>query len=201
MKLHIINKSPVVIADDLFSYKEYKLMFDEFKRIKERGLLMTDNETGGALNVDDGSMKKQNSSAFIDYVYADRKFSDILTINRKVFSQPVVAELINLHPFFNYIPLCDSDATLLSYYDNGNKYEEHRDAAIMSILTWFYDEPKKFDGGDFIVEQDFKVECRANRTVFMPSFMLHAVTSVIPEKPNKSMGRYTMTQFAHIINR
>ena len=199
MKLHIVNQNPVVIADDLFTYKEYKLMFDEFKRVKERGLLMSGNETGGALNPEDGSMKKHNSSTFIDYVYADRRFSDILTINRKVFSEPVSSALIKLHPLFNYIPMCDSDATLLSYYDNGNNYEEHRDGAIISILTWFYDEPKKFDGGDFIVEQDFKIECRANRTVFMPSCMLHAVTSVIPEKANKGMGRYTMTQFARIV--
>ena len=104
-----------MVADDLFTYKEYKLMFDEFKRIKERGLLMSGNETGGALT-EDGSMKKKNSSVFIDNLYRERSLSDILTINRKIFSPSIVNQLINLHSLFNYIPLCGSDMTLLSYY-------------------------------------------------------------------------------------
>ena len=194
MKLHIVNQSPVVIADNLFSYKEYKDMFDEFKRIKSRGLLQTGNETFGGLD-QSGNMKKKNSSIFLDRVYSDRRLSDILINNRKVFYPSVVSELIKLHPFFNYIPQCNNDCTLLSYYDNDNKYEEHRDTSIITILTWFYEEPKKFEGGDFIVEKDFTIECKANRTVFMPSYMLHAVTAVKPEKANKGLGRYTMTQF------
>lgn len=198
MKLHIANNGPVVIADDLFTYREYKLMFDEFKFIKDRGLLMSGNETGGAINQDDGSMLKQNSSVFLDQLYNERSLSDILSVNRKVFSRPVVSELINLHSLFNYIPLSNHDATLLSYYDSDNKYEEHRDMATITILTWFYEEPRKFEGGDFMVESEFNIECRANRTVFMPSYMLHAVTPVIPEKPNKGLGRYTMTQFVHL---
>lgn len=196
MKLHIVNQAPVVIADDLFSYSQYKKMFEEFKRIKERGLLLTGNETFGAIN-ENGSNKKHNASRFLDRVYQDRRLSDILVYNRKVFSPAVVSELIGLHPLFNYIPLCNNDSTLLSYYDNNNSYEEHRDTSIITILTWFYEEPKKFEGGEFVIEKDFTIECKANRTVFMPSYMLHAVTPVIPEKPNKGLGRYTMTQFVN----
>lgn len=198
MKLHIANNGPVVIADDLFTYREYKLMFDEFKFIKDRGLLMSGNETGGAVNLDDGTMLKQNSSVFLDQLYNERSLSDMLSVNRKVFSSSVVSELIKLHSLFNYIPLSTQDATLLSYYDSDNKYEGHRDEATITILTWFYEEPRKFEGGDFIVEDEFKIECRANRTVFMPSYMLHAVTPVRPEKPNKGLGRYTMTQFVQL---
>ena len=198
MELHIANHGPVVVADDLFTYKEYKLMFDEFKRIKERGLLMSGNETGGAINQEDGSMLKKNSSVFLDYLYTERSLSDILTTNRKIFYPSILSELIKQHSLFNYIQLSNSDSTLLSYYDSGNKYEEHRDMATVTVLTWFYEEPKKFEGGDFIVENDLKIECRANRTVFMPSYMLHAVTPVKAEKPNKGLGRYTMTQFIHV---
>ena len=175
-------------------------MFEEFKRIKDRGLLMSGNETGGALNPEDGSMKKKNSSVFLDTLYRERSLSDILTINRKVFSPYIVGQLIKLHSLFNYIPLSGSDMTLLSYYDRDNKYEEHRDISVITILTWFYEEPKKFEGGEFIVENDLTIECKANRTVFMPSYMLHAVTPVVPEKPNRGMGRYTMSQFVNIGN-
>ena len=68
MKLHIVNQAPVVIADDLFTYKEYKAMFEEFKRIKERGILQTGNETFGGLR-EDGQLKKKNASVFLDNVY------------------------------------------------------------------------------------------------------------------------------------
>jgi hypothetical protein len=197
MDLHIVNQTPVVIADDLFTYKEYKAMFDEFKRIKERGLMQTGNETYGDLH-DDGSMKKDNSSVFLDYIYQNRAMSDILCYNRKVFSEPVVSHLINLHPLFNYLSFSNSDCTLLSYYDSDNKYEKHIDLAVFSVLTWFYEEPKKFEGGEFVIEDDFVVECRANRTVFMPSYLNHAVTPVKPSKSNRGLGRYTMTQFACI---
>lgn len=169
-------------------------MFDEFKHIKERGILQRGNETFGGLT-EDGQMKKKNASVFLDNVYSDRRLSDILVNNRKIFFPSVVSKLINLHPFFNYIPQCNNDCTLLSYYDHDNRYEEHRDTSIITVLTWFYEEPKKFEGGEFVVEKDFTIECKANRTVFMPSYMLHAVTPVIPKKPNKGLGRYTMTQF------
>ena len=175
-------------------------MFEEFKRIQDRGLLLTGNESLGAKN-EDGSYKKDNASQFIDGFYADRSVSDILTINRKIFDFSTVDQLCELHPFYSYLYFANVDGTLLSYYDNNNSYDTHRDEAIITSLTWFYEEPKKFEGGDFVIEEDCVIECKPNRTVFMPSYMLHAVTPVKVEEPNMGYGRYTMAQFINNVPR
>ena len=197
MQLTLVKNSPVVIADNLFTSREYELMFEEFKRIKARGLLLDGDQTLGATNKE-GKSLNNNMSCFLDFLYNERNLSDMLVINRKIFSQPVVSKLCELHPFYEYLKAINSDGTLLSYYDSYQNYGDHVDSALITALTWFYEQPKKFEGGDFVIEKDFVVECKANRTVFMPSYMLHAVTPVTPEKPNKGLGRYTMTQFTYI---
>ena len=175
------------------------MMFDEFRRIKSRGLLLKGDETGGASL--DGEPLSNNASRFLDSLYSERSLSDMLTINRRIFSESVVAGLAKLHPFYKYMYHVNADSTLLSYYDTHNEYKDHHDDAIITCLTWFYEEPKKFMGGDFVIENDLSVECKANRTVFMPSYMMHKVDKVKIGQPykNRGFGRYTMTQFTYIV--
>jgi hypothetical protein len=40
----------------------------------------------------------------------------------------------------------------------------------ITILNWFFKEPRSFDGGDsFFPSQDKKIELKNNRTVIFPS--------------------------------
>ena len=67
-----------------------------------------------------------------------------------------------------------------------------------SCLIWFFQEPKKFKGGNLKFTQSFKtVECKNNRMVLFPSYYLHEVDKIIMKKKDmkKNLGRYCLTHF------
>ena len=89
-------------------------------------------------------------------------------------------------------------STLLSYYENGDDYKKHKDASVVTILTYFFKEPKLFSGGDLILN-DFGVtiEPENNMIVIIPGLYNHEVSQVVMEKDccGKNLGRYCLSQF------
>ena len=200
-----VNKSPVVWSDNFFTKEEINIIQAECSRIRKLGLLNKDNTASAnkeIKNAKTGEVKtkelKKNTAIFLEHLYqGDHRLSDTLTIcHNKVSDSSFIDYISGIHPYF--ITLQNKKyAALLSYYDNADKYEGHRDQAYVTVLTWFYEDPKQFKGGDFIIENDFKIECKRGRTVFMPSYLLHEVTpiSMLKKNINKGLGRYTISQF------
>ena len=69
-------------------------------------------------------------------------------------------------------------------------------------MTWLYQEPKKFVGGDLFLGpdgnfDDIKIDCVNNRTLIFPSMIPHTVDMIKMEEQylNKKQGRYVITQF------
>lgn len=94
--------------------------------------------------------------------------------------------------------LMDKNSSIVSYYDNAHEYKTHHDNPQFTALIWFFKEPKKFTGGDFIFTQsNVNVKCKHNRMVLFPSYYLHKVTPVLldNEYRNKGLGRFTITHF------
>ena len=88
--------------------------------------------------------------------------------------------------------------TMISYYDNSQEYKPHFDTVQFTSIIWFYKEPKKFVGGDFIFTQPNQtIECKHNRMIFFPSYYMHSVTpvSIAPENRDKGLGRFAITNF------
>jgi len=198
-----INKLPVVVIDKFYSK-------DAEERIMQELLFLTNDEkklkdpenSGSAWDADDtvpGGKKylKKNKAHSLDAIYLDRSASNILTENRKLFSNDVVNELMNLHPIFRYVKYVNMDATLVSYYENSDYYLPHRDDATMTALTWFYKQPKSFSGGNLLLEESMEIECVHNRCIIFPSVTLHSVNeiNIEEEKVGHGCGRYTISQF------
>lgn len=192
-----VNRSPVIWIDNFFSPEQIQEMFFEARYINSLGILTEENETGAARE-ENGKLLKKNKAIFLEDIYASEpRLSGIIrTTNEKLSNKDFIDQMTEMHPYFNNLKN-NSGAILLNYYDKSDKYEAHRDTSYITILTWFYEQPKAFDGGDFIIENDYKIDCKIGRTVFMPSYLLHEVTPVtMPEtEQGKGLGRYSLTLF------
>ena len=135
----------------------------------------------------------------MDRFFSERETSKILKINRKLFN-------LFYDNLFKDSWLFDSmrfttDTTLISYYENTDFYKPHRDSAALTALTWFFEEPKCFEGGVFsFPKYNINIEADNETTIIFPSNILHAVSNIEMKKEylGKNKGRYCMTQF--IIN-
>jgi predicted 2-oxoglutarate/Fe(II)-dependent dioxygenase YbiX len=197
IKYQKVKGHPVIIIDSFYTDTEYDSMLEECTTILSANVLLDPEETEGATAVD-GTLLKKNKAIFIDDLYSNRrKDSNILNANRKIFSNRIHEVLMSYNSFFYFIKYSNRDTTLYSYYEDSGHYSNHRDSAYLTTLTWLYTEPKTFSGGDFIVEDQLKIKCLANRTVFMPSYLLHKVEPVVMEKQhlNKGLGRMTISHF------
>jgi hypothetical protein len=190
---------PVAIIDNFYSNEELKLIYQElFFLNNELSKMYPPSMTGGAQE-DNGEYLKNNIGISLDCAYSDRNISNILTLNRKLFHPDFIKSLEQSHIFFRYLRESNSDKTKVHYFGNGSYYKNHRDGFVLTALSWFYKKPKKFLGGDLIIE-NIKIDCIENRMVIFPSILDHEVLVVKmkEEDEDQKNGRYCITQFIKI---
>jgi len=184
-----INDLPVIYWKDFYCQKESKKIFDEIKYLERFNIFKRSTSPGGPgtayLN---GIALKEASGVHLDSVYENRNESDILSINRKLFK----SKLETYHPIFRYISKCNNDSTKIHHYEEGDHYKKHTDDCVITAISWFYESPKPFTGGDLILENRLHLPCLNNSMVVFPSIMYHEVTPVV------GTGRYSMSQFLYM---
>jgi len=189
---------PHIIVNNLYTQNELSMIWEELNFLCYPMKMDIPSRRESAYDIETGEILKSNTILNIDGIYTDRKYSNILNINRKVLNPKFYKH--NHWMFSNFIPLCDT--TLISYYENENYYKKHHDASAITVLTWFYKEPKKFNGGDLILssgENDKVIEVKNNRCVIFPGAVHHTVTTVSMDKKYDGTlsGRICMSQFLH----
>jgi Rps23 Pro-64 3,4-dihydroxylase Tpa1-like proline 4-hydroxylase len=183
----------VISVDNFYSEEEVFDIMQELKFLSKGAKLKSPEETQTALDAFGQALKK-NKGVFVDSVYADRSMSDILRLNRKLFG----VKAIGVSPCFKGLQQCDVDYTLVSYYEDQDFYKAHTDKTVLTALTYFYEEPKKFSGGDlYLPEYDITLECVHNRLYVLIGSVLHQVTPIKMEEQysGKGLGRFCMSQF------
>lgn len=198
-----IKKMPVVIIDEYYSNNACAKIWQELCFLNNDSTkFKPPSNTGGAYNTVNGEKVylKDNLALGLDVVYLDRSVSSILIENRQLFSEKILNELENFHTFFKFARYANKDSTLVNYYENSHYYKPHLDEATITTLSFFYQDPKSFSGGDLIIENELKIECLYNRFVIFPSILFHEVetTSVPPNLIGKNFGRYSITQLMSI---
>ena len=180
------------IVHDFYTSEEEKLIWQElnYLDLPNKPLLeLFETEDGGSIN---------RSRVFLDSLYRYRNFSKILEINRKIFSTEFT-DLIKSNPFSNYLLHSNFDNTLLSYYKNKSSYPEHGDESIISTITTFWRNPKKFIGGDLVFTNHhfYTPKMNHNSLILFPSFIKHAVSETIIDDENEIAGnsRYSISSF------
>lgn len=193
---------PIAVIDDFYNEKELSLLWLELNFLTSANKLNPPKETCSATD-DNNNQLKSNYGVFLEDIYQDRKFSDILTLNRKMFSSDINKSLVSIAPEFKYIQSINYDVTLLSYYENNDFYKGHRDKSVISYVYWCNKEPKQFTGGDLHFEElDATVGYKNNRLVVFPSHYIHVVSNVEMQEKDvnnfSTFGRYSMSTFGII---
>jgi Rps23 Pro-64 3,4-dihydroxylase Tpa1-like proline 4-hydroxylase len=193
--------SPVVVIDDFYDEQEMSCIWLELNFLTSASKLLPPKETSGAVDNQNNQLKS-NHGVFLDDVYQDRKFSDILTLNRKMFLPDINNSLKSVSPEFKYIDNINYDVTLLSYYEDSDFYKGHRDKSVLSYIYWCNKEPKQFTGGDLHFEElNTTVAYKNNRLVIFPSHYIHVVSNIKMEQTDNkfsTFGRYSLSTFGLI---
>lgn len=184
-----------IIVDDVYTKDELSKIWREIYFLKDK--FKAPHETESALT-EDGVALKSNAALFIDNVYTDRAFSDILQINRRAFGEEILNAISELHPAYGFAKCCNKDVTLINYYADGGYYKAHLDHAAFTFITFLVQELQKFSGGDFLFPDfDYTVTQRNNKLIVFPGCIRHQVTEVKLNTPD-SEGRFSMTQFLNL---
>jgi hypothetical protein len=185
---------PYVVIEDVFDEVELERIFKELEFLYPKLLPPTQTHT---YKDENGQPGKSNQGVFLDDVYQLREFSDILSVNRKLFNPEVKQQLSIASPIFSLIDNLRRDATLISYYEDSDYYLPHSDTSVISMVTWFFKEPKNFIGGDFILtDYNIKIPVKNNCTVIFFGNTKHEVTEIKMIDPSEHCsGRFSMTVF------
>jgi len=190
----------IAVIQDFYDDRELKLIWKELDYLNSKGKFLPPEKTGAARDPK-GNIIKRNKGLFLDEYYSNRNFSNILTVNRKLWT--ITEKLAKDNLNFRYLKSCNSDVTLVNYYENKDYYKRHTDTAVYTVLSYFYKEPKMFSGGNLkLLDYDTEIEVKNNMVIYIPSILFHEVTPIIMEQEflNKGYGRYCMAQFLFIGN-
>jgi Rps23 Pro-64 3,4-dihydroxylase Tpa1-like proline 4-hydroxylase len=187
------------ITEDFYNPEELKLIFKELETVS---LDFEHSDFLGAAKDSNNNFLKEAKGVFLDELYSkDRSKSDILLLNRKIFHKNLVDSLIEKNTIFRFLAVSNIDHTLINYYENADYYKSHFDKACMTAITFFFKEPKKFEGGDLILNDfNITIKIKNNMVVFFPSCYWHEVTKIKMDTKylNQGLGRYSMSQFINV---
>lgn len=192
-----INLEPFhyIYVEDFYDKEELILIWEELAFWSLPGNLQPPESVGSARD-EQGNLLKRNKGIWLDQLYSQgRGISNILSVNRKLFSSGVLDSEMSW--FFKDKFICREN-TQLSYYVDGDGYGVHKDQASITALTWFFREPKEFEGGDLVFPgHSIVIPVKNNCTIIFPSQIPHGVTNVVAPNLTPGGGRYCMSQFCH----
>jgi len=186
--------------DNFWTDKEKEDILNELLFLQKKNKLNSANNES-PLDIE-GNTKRNNKQIFVDDVYQNRNFSDILNINRKVYDLFICngnhKEKNYGSWFFNsFFP--QRDTTVINYYEDKEDYKPHYDSASVTCISFFYKNPKKFSGGELVLGKDVKINADDTKTILFPSQIKHTVlpTFIKEKDQNKQNGRFTTAQFLY----
>jgi Rps23 Pro-64 3,4-dihydroxylase Tpa1-like proline 4-hydroxylase len=218
LKMKIVHhKDPYYsIAYDFYTGEELAKIWHELERLNNQNVLTSNpEETSGAyedklfiMNDHRQATQKRylklNYGKFLDDLYAtDRNQSAILTFNQKVLrDEPEYKKSMmgGDNPFSQYLFHINYYATLLNYYEQNHYYAPHIDSSCLTAISYFWKEPRLFDGGDlsFSDYPGHRVDLRNNSLIVFPSFQRHDVSAVDLKygvATGQLNGRFAISQF------
>ena len=185
---------PHLIVNNFYNETELELIWEELKFYTKPGKLFEAKDFGGVVD-------KTNSHAIIlDEIYKkNRKLSNILTVNRKLFTSETLDLFAEIHDCCCIANQSNTDITKVRYYHNDEYYDPHTDKPFHFLaFSYFHKQPKKFSGGELIFPKyDYYYPCDDNSMIIFPGWVEHGVSKV---KINDSeyydgYGRYAITSF------
>ena len=148
-----------------------------------------------------GTEDKHTNAVFLHEVFKDPEASNVFKNTRKYMSQEMIGPLASSHWAFDALTIGElTESIQILYYEDKDNYGQHSDISVMTMLFWAFKQPKGFEGGDIILDDDVTIECKHNRALAMSMKLAHEVTPVkyTADVPNR--GRYCISNFFNFPN-
>ena len=189
-----IEPFPHMVFHNFYTNEELELIWEELKFYTKPNKLLNVEEYQGVV----GYTKAK--ALQLDVVYKEnRVLSNILEVSRKVLDKQVLEPFSKLDDCCTLAKSANYDVTKVRYYHNGDYYKPHTDTFFEFLaFSYFYKEPKKFDGGNLIFPKyDYEFSCGHNSLIMMPAWVEHGVSEVSIKDSDyyDGYGRYAITHF------
>ena len=189
-----IEPFPHMVFHNFYTNEELELIWEELKFYTKPNKLLNVEEYQGVV----GYTKAK--ALQLDVVYKEnRVLSNILEVSRKVLDKQVLEPFSKLDDCCTLAKSANYDVTKVRYYHNGDYYKPHTDTFFEFLaFSYFYKEPKKFDGGNLIFPKyDYEFSCGHNSLIMMPAWVEHGVSEVSIKDSDyyEGYGRYAITHF------
>ena len=189
------NPFPLMVVENFYNEEELSLIWEELNFYTKPEKLLDAEGYGGIVD-------RTNAKALIlDEIYTKqyRNVSNILTMNRKLFECGVLDKFSEIHGCCSIANQSNHDITKVRYYHDKEYYDPHTDKGFQFLaFSYFYKEPKKFNGGDLLFpEYDYKYTCDNNSMIIFPGWVQHSVEKVTIDNSDyfDGWGRYAITSF------
>ena len=190
---------PHLIVEDFYNEEELELIWEELKFYTKPNKLLEPKIYGGVVGY------TESKAILLDNLYKKfdnvnyRNISNILTVNRKLFTCGVLDVFSNIHDCCCLANQSNSDTTKIRYYHDGEGYKPHTDKGFQFLaFSYFYKEPKQFSGGElYFPKYDFEFPCNNNSMIIFPGWVEHGVREVSIKESDyfDGNGRYAITSF------
>jgi hypothetical protein len=194
-----LNPFPHIFIDQFYDESRYNAVWREVMHLYPK--MQPPNETGAARD-SRGIPRKKGMGIFVDSVYTDRGFSDIITTNMQILSHNFkfkVEEFSNLPEafYFKLYRLIDPIprfGVLLQLYTNGDYYKPHEDTCVFTSVLVLNSPEKKYSGGElYFPEYDHTINVENNQMIIFPSIAQHEVKEVKMNSDNPEDGRFSIS--------
>ena len=202
----IIHKKPFphLVIEDFYDKEDLELIWEELKFYTKPNKLLGAKEYRGVIT-------KTNARALeLESIYKNwdqkdgpdyRNLSNILTVNRSIFTSGILDTYSKIEDCCRLGNQAVDECTKVRYYHNGEYYKPHTDAAMETLVfSYFYKEPKRFEGGElYFPNYDYEFSCSNNSVIIFPGWVEHGVKKVSIDDNNyyEGLGRYAITTFLY----
>ena len=123
-----------------------------------------------------------------------------------IFTSQVAENFISINSVCGLFNMINNHSTQIKYYGHCQSSMLHFDCAAFSVVTFLFDEPKNFDGGNFTLQINsdiaYEQDIENNMTVIYPSSYYFALSEVnINNKDIDNSGLYTINSYCFIESR
>ena len=189
----LFNRFDAIIFDDYYTAEELDLICKEIQFIEPK--LGDENKTNAATEQGPYGTrrKKRGRGVFLDEVYTDRRFSNILSVSRKLFFDQDIRNAIFTigkdNIYWRQWQHINHDSTLLQTYQNGDFYDYHIDNSQFTSITTLKWNSMSKGGNLWFREGSDEIEFKAahNTMILFPSIIEHRVQEIIYENHSNNI--------------
>lgn len=190
---YLENPPHVFVIENFYTEDELNKIWEELDDFYDKNFLDNSSNVGPARTIDGIPLKRANGIFLYKSKFPN---SNIIKINNKVKEHSIIFSKHDEK--YEKLDECVYN-TLMSYYDNDHYYKPHSDQSVFTACSYFFKEPKKFSGGNFILN-DFnkEFEIKNNMLIIFPGKYRHQARKVKLDKNFPGHGRYCISQFFNI---